>query len=134
MSRATSAAYVQYWGSRIDQITQLVQQAYEYESSDPLDVRDLRDVGMRADSNWRGRIELSSVGIVKSSRTYLRHLGRALIESGSLEPYGGDAQINALLQGIDGNRREHDAYAWQEEWDKLFGTEQRINQTAFRQA
>ena len=42
--------------------------------------------------------------------------------------YGGDAQINALLQGIDGHRREYGACGWQEDWDELFEQEQRINQ------
>jgi hypothetical protein len=87
MPRATSADYQRYWAGKLELIVGRIREAYSSGTSDELNVSGLKEVGHRKTSNWRGRLELTSHEIIRSTRTYLEHLGRALIESGQLTAF-----------------------------------------------
>ena len=88
MAKASPGDYERFWNDRIDQLRRLAEQAYEHGTSERMAVRDIEKIGARRPNAWKGRIVLTSSGVRHPGLGVYGGLGKAVINSGILRPFG----------------------------------------------
>jgi len=81
-----SSKYDAYWQNKLDEISQLLKEAYKHGKSSELDVSDLQNYGRR--SNWYGIVEISKNGLRKGEMAHVRSLGRVILSNNLHRLYG----------------------------------------------
>ena len=81
-----SSKYDTYWQSKLDDIAQLLKEAYQYGSSSKLDISDIQNYGAR--KSWYGIVEVFEESLRKGEMAHARSLGGIIFHNKLLGPYG----------------------------------------------
>jgi len=88
--------YDVYWQSRLENIAQVLKEAYENGRSSEIDVSDIRNHGERR--NWYGVVKVYRGAILRNEMAHARSLGRIALENRLLEPYE-EASFRLVITG-----------------------------------
>ena len=87
--------YDDYWQSRLEEIAQILGDAYENGISGGIDVSDIRGYGERI--NWYGVVTVYRNWTPRNEMAHVRSLGRIVLENGLLEPYEGETRFRFVI-------------------------------------
>lgn len=93
--RNVSSKYDIYWQKKLDEIFQLLKEAYESGQSSELDVSDLQIHGER--DNWNGYVVVSRDGLRKGDMAHAKSLGKIILGSNKLLDFFGDAEFEIRI-------------------------------------
>jgi len=77
--------YDTYWLTKLDEIKQLLKEAYENGRSGKINVSEIQNYGERG--SWYGVVEVFEGGFRKGEMAHARSLGRTILNNGLLGPY-----------------------------------------------
>ena len=90
-----SSQYDIYWQNKLDEISQLLKEAYKNGQSSELDVSDIQIHGER--DNWNGYIVVSKNGLRKGNMAHAKSLGKKILRSNKLLDLYGDTEFKIKI-------------------------------------
>lgn len=90
-----SSKYDVYWQNKLDEIFQLLREAYENGQSSELDVSDIQNHGKR--DNWNGYVVVSKDRLRKGDMAHAKSFGKMILGSNKLLDFYGDAKFEIKI-------------------------------------
>ena len=90
-----SSKYDVYWQNKLDEISQLLMEAYENGQSSELDVSDIQIHGER--DNWNGYVMVSKDRLRKGDMAHAKSLGKLILSSNQFLDFFGDAEFEIKI-------------------------------------
>jgi len=90
-----SSKYDVYWQNKLDEIFQLLEEAYENSQSSEMDVSDIQIHGKR--NTWNGYVVVFKDKLRKGYMAHAKSLGKVILDSNKLRDFSEDAEFEIKI-------------------------------------